>query len=270
MDTERGRVYCITWPTGYFFRYDVENKELKQLGQFFDDGELDEGDRYQKINRSITVNPDNGSVFFNNAEGRIFEYLYDEDGVETIEHENFVKKELGSLDPNSATTMGYQCRQSVWSELDKKIYATHIESEYLLRLDPETKKVDIVASVAAPSTQRAGATGYGFSLGLAFGPDQRTLYHISHAHPSEVDAHGMKPEELNEWRLRNHHVISYDIVSGDYADLGKIVFDNGEEPIHINSLAIGKDGTFYALAQRETPKGTIITDLISFVIPNQP
>ena len=80
----------------------------------------------------------------------------------------------------------------------------------------------------------------------------------------------MTPEELNQWRLRNHHLISYDMVSGDYADLGKIVFDNGEEPIHINSLAIGRDGAFYALAQRQTSKGKIITDLISFAISNKP
>ncbi|MCK4827643.1 hypothetical protein KA005_68580, partial [bacterium] len=255
MDTVRGRVYCITWPTGYIFRYDVTTDEMEELGKFFDDGELGKGDRYQKVSRSLAVNPENGSVFFNNAEGKIFEYIYEKDKVETVETENLLKDYFGSLDPNSPGTMGYQWRQSVWSEFDKMIYATHIESEYLFRYDPRTKKVEFVERIASLASRKAGMTGYGVSLGLVFGNDKHTLYHISHAHPCEKELEGLAMEEQNALKRKNHHLISYDIKNGKYADLGKIIFKGGDEPIHINSLTIGQDGVFYALCYRELESG---------------
>ena len=32
MDTQRGRLYGLTWPTGHFLRYDLAKKEMKDLG----------------------------------------------------------------------------------------------------------------------------------------------------------------------------------------------------------------------------------------------
>ena len=43
MDTKRGLIYGITWPTGYFFRYDLAKKELKDLGPITGEGENGKG-----------------------------------------------------------------------------------------------------------------------------------------------------------------------------------------------------------------------------------
>ena len=267
MDTQRGRVYCITWPSGHFFRYDVEKDKKKEFGTFFDDGEKGQGYRFQKVSRSLAVCADNGAVFFNNAEGNIFEYDYDKDEVNMVQHENLIKDYFGCLKPNSPETMGYQWRQSRWSKLDNKIYAVHIESEYLFTLDPVTRKIEFVERIASLATKKAGVTGYGVSLGLVFSHNNRILYHISHAHPTDEQLRDLITEEQAELKLKNNHLIAYDIVDHKYADLGKIVFEEGDEPIHINSLALSEDNVFYAMCYRKTGDGKKITDLLSFKLP---
>lgn len=264
MDTKRGRLYGITWPTGEVFRYDVKSKDTKIFGQFFADGEEGDGDRYQVLSRSLTVNPINGSVFFNTPPGDIYEYLYDKDDVVKVTADNLKKDYFGTLD---ARSMGYQWRQSVWSEYDQMVYGIHLESEYLFRINPKTRKVEIVDRLASETTKRAGATGYGGSLGLVFGPENRILYHISHAYPNKADFEKFGEKAVEELILKNHHLIAYDLQNQKTADLGEIVFEDGTEPIHINSLTLGKDGNFYALSTIELQDGSLTADLISFPMP---
>ncbi len=38
MDTKRKIIYGLTWPTGYFFRYDMAKKEMKEMGSMAGDG----------------------------------------------------------------------------------------------------------------------------------------------------------------------------------------------------------------------------------------
>ena len=45
MDTGRGRIYGITWPTGRFFRFDVAKKEARDFGPFF----LGRGERQGRL-----------------------------------------------------------------------------------------------------------------------------------------------------------------------------------------------------------------------------
>jgi hypothetical protein len=55
--------------------------------------------------------------------------------------------------------------------------------------------------------------------------------------------------------LENLHLITYDIPTGKYIDHGAVFFQNGQRPVYVNSIAVGKDGTVYALSR--------ITDLAS-------
>ncbi len=264
MDTVRGRIYGITWPSGDVFRYDVKKKEAKDLGKYFADGEEGEGDRFQVLSRSLTVSQVNGGVFFNNALGEIYEYIYDQDEIVKIEEDNLKKDYFGSV---SSRSMGYQWRQSVWSELDQKIYGVHNESEYLFSLDPITKKVELIERMATQTSKNAGVNGYGFSLGLVFSHDNSTLFHISHAYPNEEEFEEFGSAAVDHLRLKNHHIISYNLPEQKYSDLGEIIFKDGSEPIHINSLTLGLDGNFYALATIELEDGSETTDLISFPNP---
>ncbi|MDA9771664.1 hypothetical protein N9D02_11570 [Emcibacteraceae bacterium] len=265
MDTDRGRIYGITWPSGDVFRYDVKKKEAKDLGKFFADGEEGNGDRFQVLSRSLTVSTLNGSVFFNNALGEIYEYVYDQDEIVKVETENLKKDYFGFV---SSRSMGYQWRQSVWSESDQKIYGVHNESEYLFSLDPTTRKVELIERLASQTSKKAGVNGYGFSLGLVLSHDDSTIYHISHAYPSEQEFEEFGSDAVDQLILKNHHVISYNLKEKKYSDLGEIIFEDGSEPIHINSLTLGLDGNFYALATIDLEDGSQTTDLISFSNPD--
>lgn len=264
MDTDRGRIYGLTWPRGEVFRYDVESRNLKQLGEYFADGEEGDGDRYQILSRSLTVSKVNGNVYFNNPMGEIYEYIYDQDEIKLVETENLQKDYLGVPVGRS---MGYQWRQSIWSDLDQLIYGVHSESEYLFSLNPITNKVAFLNRLASETSKRAGVTGYGFSLGLVIGHDKRTLYHISHAYPNKAEFDEFGADAVDKLMLKNHHIIAYDMIDHKYEDLGEIVFEDGSEPIHINSLAMAKDGNFFALATLELEGGGETTDLISFPNP---
>ncbi|HPF46555.1 MAG: hypothetical protein KDF58_11475 [Alphaproteobacteria bacterium] len=266
MDRTRGRLYGIIWPSGEVYRYDVESRDLKTLGKFFADGEEGNGDRYLVLSRSLTVDETTGNVFFANPLGEIYQYILAKDEIEKVTSENLVKDYFGHLDVHRS--MGYQWRQSIWSDYDKMIYGVHLESEYLFRLNPKTGKIEFLDRLASPTTKRAGVTGYGGSLGLTFGENNHTLYHISHAYPSEEDFKQFGSDAVSKLGLKNHHLISYDLKDHKYSDLGEITFEDGSEPVHINSLAYGADGNFYAVTTIELQVGNIASDLISFPNPN--
>jgi hypothetical protein len=65
--------------------------------------------------------------------------------------------------------------------------------------------------------------------------------------------------------LENLHLVTYDISTLSYSDHGAVFYENGEPPLYVNSIAIGKDGTIFSLA-RITENGKTRTDLIT--IPN--
>jgi hypothetical protein len=54
----------------------------------------------------------------------------------------------------------------------------------------------------------------------------------------------------------------YDISKRQYRDHGAIFYENGQRPLHLNSIAVGKDGTVCFLA-RITENGHTRSDLVS-------
>ena len=85
---------------------------------------------------------------------------------------------------------------------------------------------------------------------------------------SEEEFKQFGSEAVAKLGLKNHHLISYDLKDHKYSDLGEITFEDGSEPVHINSLAYGADGNFYAVTTIELQVGNIASDLISFPNPN--
>ena len=57
------------------------------------------------------------------------------------------------------------------------------------------------------------------------------------------------------------HLITYYIPTGKYIDHGAIFFPDGQRPKEVNSIAVGKDGSVYALAA-VTQNGHSWTDLM--------
>jgi hypothetical protein len=60
--------------------------------------------------------------------------------------------------------------------------------------------------------------------------------------------------------------VTWHIPTATYRDHGAIFFENGERPAYVNSIAVGKDGTVYALT-RVTRNGKTQTDLMAIPSP---
>ena len=268
MDARRGRFYGLTWPTGYFFRYDLAKKEMKDLGPFFEQGENGKGATYRTICRSLAVDPEDGSVYFTTGEGAIHRYRYDRDAVETVAGDNLKKDYFGLYDPTSAGHMAYNWRQVAWYAPEKRIYGVHGNSGYLFRFDPRAERVEVLDRLTSLPSQRSGMYdqfSYGY-LGFALGPDGHTLYYLTGG-PIYVDGKrvaGKSSTAKGEAKGQEDlHLITYDIPSAKYTDHGPIFYENGDRPLYVNSIAVGKDGTVYTLARINEAGGRFRADLVS-------
>lgn len=273
MDTRRGRLYGITWPTGLFLRYDLASKELKNLGPVSADGENGRGARYRTLCRSLAVNPVDGSVYFSNGDGDILRYRYDTDAIQKVEGDGLKKDYFGLYDPTSAGHMAYNWRQVFWHPEENVIYGVHGNSGYLFRFDPQVPRVDVLERLTSLPSQRSGMYdqfSYGY-LGFALGPDGRTIHYLTGG-PIYVEGKrlaGKGDTAKGESKgLENLHLVTYDIPTSQYADHGPVFFADGGSPYYVNSIAIGKDGTVYALS-RVTENGRTRTDLIAIPSPLQ-
>jgi hypothetical protein len=271
MDARRGRIFGLTWPSGIFFRLDVATRNMKSFGKQCAEGEDGKGAAYRTICRSIAVNPDDGSAYFTTSEGTILRYRPNTDSVEPIAGEDLKKDYFGLYDPTSPGHMGYNWRQTVWCAADKAIYGVHGNSGYLFRFDPRGPRVDVLDRLTSEPSQRSGMFdqfSYGY-LGFTLGPDGRTLHYLTGG-PIYVEGKrvtGKGSTAMGEAKgLENLHLITYDIPNRRYTDNGPIFFTDGQRPLYVNSIAVGKDGTVYALT-RITENGRTRTDLMAIRSP---
>jgi hypothetical protein len=271
MDQARGRLYGITWPTGYFLRYDLAKKDLKNLGSIAIQGENGKGPTYETICRSLAIDPRDGSVYFTNSPGSIFRYRYDSDSISHVSGDNMVKDYFGSYDPHSPGHMGYNWRQTTWYDAGHSIYGVHGNSGYLFRFDPATERLDVLDRITSEPSRRSGMFdefSYGY-LGFALGPDGHTLHYLT---GGPVYEHGRRVAGISNTAkgeskgVEDLHLVTYDIENSRYADNGAIFLENGDRPAYVNSVAVGKDGTVYTLS-RITEQGATRADLISFPGP---
>lgn len=267
MDTRRGRLYGITWPTGYFCYYDMASKQMKDLGLFFRQGEAGKGQQYRTLCRSLAIDPRDGSVYFSAGGGEIYRYRYDKDAVEVVQGENLRKDYFGLYDPTCPGHMGYNWRQVFWHPQENVIYGVHGNSGYLFRYDPQANRVDVLERLTSLVSKRTGMFdqfSYGY-LGFTLGPDNRTIYYLTGG-PIYVNGKrvlGKDTTGKGEAKgLEDLHLITYDIPTATYADRGAVFFPDGQRPLYVNSIAVGCDGTVYTLG-RYSENGHTRTDLIA-------
>jgi hypothetical protein len=268
MDTKRGLIYCITWPTGYVFRYDLGKKELKEIGPLSGEGENGSGKNFRTLCRSLAIDPADGAVYATTSEGAIFRLKLGGIALEPLE-EDMKKDYFGIYDPTSAGHMGYNWRQTVWYPGNQSVYGVHGNSGYLFQFDPRAERVSVIDRITSGPSRRSGMFdqfSYGY-LGFILGPDQHTLYYLTGG-PVYVEGHRVKGKSstaMGEAKgLEDLHLVTYDIPTGKYRDHGAIFYADGQRPLYVNSIAVGKDGTVYTLA-RVTEKGKTRTDLVSIV-----
>jgi hypothetical protein len=271
MDTDRGLIYGLSWPTGYLFRYDISKREMKNLGPVTGKGENGKGVDFRVICRSIAVDSDDGSVYLTDAEGKIKCLKPGSDVPEVVEGEDMKKDYFGTYEIFTSGSMAYNWRQVFWYPPEKKIYGVHGNSGYLFRFDPSLPRLDVLerlTSVPSRLTGMGDQFSYGY-LGFKLGPDKRTIYYLTGG-PIYTDGKrvlGASSTAKGEAKgLEDLHLITYDIPAGKYLDNGAVFYPDGQRPLYVNSIAIGDDGTVYTLA-RITENGRTRTDLISFPGP---
>ncbi|MCX6903622.1 MAG: hypothetical protein NTW03_09125 [Verrucomicrobia bacterium] len=274
MDPRHGRIFGITWPSGMFFRCDIASRQMKNFGKMCAEGENGKGAAYRTICRSIAVNPDDGSAYLTTSEGAILRYRADTDALETVQGEDLKKDYFGLYDPTSPGHMGYNWRQTVWQPVEKVIYGVHGNSGYLFRFDPRVPQVEVLDRLTSQPSQRSGMFdqfSYGY-LGFTLGPDKHTLHYLTGG-PIYVNGKRVKGKEstaMGEAKgLEDLHLITYDTRKAKYHDHGSIFFADGQRPLYVNSLAVGLDGTVYALG-RITENGHTRADLFSVQGPFKP
>jgi hypothetical protein len=267
LDTQRERIYGLSWPTGYFFRFDLARRQWKPLGQFSRKGENGKGDEYRTICRSLVVDPRDGSVYFTNGDGDILRYHYDTEAIDKVAGENMRKDYFGIYDPQSPGHMGYNWRQVFWYTPENKIYGVHGNSGYLFSFDPQAEQLEIVERLTSQSSKRTGMFdqfSYGY-LGFTLGPDGRTVYYLTGG-PIYEDGKRVKGKDKTgkgeAKGLEDLHLVTYEVPTGHYVDRGTIFYPDGERPLYVNSIAVGFDGTVYSLG-RITENGHMRADLFS-------
>ena len=106
---------------------------------------------------------------------------------------------------------------------------------------------------------------YGY-LGFALGPDGETLHYLTGG-PIYQDGKrlaGKASTAMGEAKgLEDLHLITWNTRTGKYTDHGAVYYENGDRPLYVNSIAVGRDGTVYTLA-RIKENGKVRADLISF------
>ena len=270
MDTARGLIYGLTWPTGYFFRFDINNRTMTDIGPATGKGEDGIGPDFRVICRSLAVNPTDGTVYMTTSEGNILKCGPEDTSLSIVDGDNMRKDYFGLYDPSSAGHMGYNWRQVIYYPGDHKIYGVHGNSGYLFRFDPSESKIEVLDRITSLPSKRSGMFdqfSYGY-LGFTLGPDGHTLYYLTGG-PIYVEGKrvmGKSSTAMGEEKgLEDLHLITYDIPTGTYMDHGPVFYENGDRPLYVNSIAVGKDGSVYTLA-RITENGKTRTDLIR--IPN--
>ncbi len=264
MDKRRGRLYGITWPTGHFIACDIATKRLKDLGPVSGRGEAGRGNDFRTLCRSLVVNPEDGSVYFTTAEGRILRFVHDSDAIEAVHGEDLRKDYFGLYDVVSPGHMGYNWRQAFWRTEDNAIYGVHGNSGYLFRFDPGVPRVEVLERIASLPSRRSGMFdqfSYGY-LGFTLGPDGRTIFYLTGGpiYENGKRVKGKASTAMGESKGKeNLHLVTYDIPDGRYSDHGPVFFEDGSRPSYVNSIAVGNDETVYALSR--LPSGR--TDLIA-------
>jgi hypothetical protein len=66
--------------------------------------------------------------------------------------------------------------------------------------------------------------------------------------------------------LEDLHLVTYDIETGNCTDNGAVFYEDGQRPLYVNAIAVGKDAFVYTLP-RITENGKTRSDLVAFPGP---
>ena len=267
MDTQRGNIFGITWPTGRFFCYQVNERKLTLLDKISGNGEAGTpGKDFRSLCRSLLVDEDTGYCYYTTIEGDIFYMNPFDMKINKMNVAHLRLDYFGKYDPTLPGTMGYHWRQIFWHSSEHVAYGVHGNSGYLFKFDPKAQTVEIVDRITSLPSKKSGffdQFSYGY-LGFTLGADGKTIYYLTGGpiYENGKRIEGEKSIAKGAAKgLENLHLITYEIVTNTYQDHGAIFYENGDRPLYVNSIAVDTLGNVYTLARINRESRTV-TDLI--------
>lgn len=269
MDTARGHIFCISWPTGSFIFYDVKTGVLKNKGKVNENGENGiPGQDFRSLCRSMVVDPRSGNVYLSTAEGAVLRYDPSVDGLFRLEDIDLRRDYFGKYDVTRPGSMAYNWRKVLWYPGTDVVYGVHGNSGYLFAFDPVKQELVIGPRLTSRPSQLSGMYdqfSYGY-LGFTLGPDGETIYYLT---GGPIYENGRLLQGVNAIAKgaargpENLHLVTYHIPSGQYQDHGPVFYPDGGRPAYVNAIAVSADGYIYTIARVER-NGKIVSELIRF------
>ena len=239
MDTDRMRMYAITWPGYNFVYYDVRDDRMEEWEETY-------ARLIEQGARSIGIDPNTGNAYWHNMDGSITCFDYDKNTMSTLEKPRFDAPMFQIPKPDN---VGYVWRSIRWNDRMNRFYGITYYSDWLFSFDPATEEIEIIDRIASAPNRKAG-TSYYSSLAFELSEDGSKVYYIA---PNIVP--GSDPDDPQE----ELHLVTYDLVERRYIDHGVIELDDGRRPRYCQGLEVGGDGNLYIVSwipvpDRNSPK----------------
>jgi len=247
VDPQRGRMYCLTWPGGYFLVYDCERQVLENLGQVSRGGEAGTGDQYFCLCRAFAIYPPTGAVYMTNPDGQVLRHMPGEDTMTPVEGLHLKRDILGCWDPHQPGHQGFNWRDIQWHEPSQTFYGVHPKSGWLFHFDPAAERIELVERIAAEPLQRSGRWEpfrYGY-LTPRFSPDGRTVYYLTGVYDVTGGDGRHVPTGI--------HLVTYNLDTRQRTDHGLLRLTDGRHPVNTQTLVVHESGRLFSCPWIEKP-----------------
>jgi hypothetical protein len=256
MDTKRGRLYTLTWPSAIFIYYDVSTGMKKTFGPSVPGHAYINAVEFGGVPRSLGIDPHTGNVYWWNHGETITCYDFAADTVMTLENHRLDIPILKVHERGSDDDMN-SWRNIRWCEKDRLFYGTTFFGENLFSYDPTTGDIEVIDRIAPGPNRKSGELSRG-SLAFGLSSDGSTAYYVNHLRPYTGDTAGRDTDAL--------HLVTYDIRLRRYTDHGPIRLDDGRFPTDCQGMELGRDGDIYLVCvipftDLSTEKGMAIKEI---------
>ncbi|MEN8227293.1 MAG: hypothetical protein ABFS38_03995 [Bacteroidota bacterium] len=248
IDNRRGYLFGIGF-TGYFYRFDLKSRETKNLGRVSN----------WDICRDIFLD-DNGNVYMSIPTAQVSRYDAEKEQVyETSLHLPHDPSVFPTQLTNPMIDRTDVWRAVEWDPVDKVAYGVTCGSgSILFRLDPhdgQEGKITPLAKMCDSKFLNSERKDIPYST-LAFAVDSRNkkVYFAPSARGFSIQKY-----EETFGSKEYHHLIMYDITTGQRVDLGAMQTADGRKVFGCEAASVARDGTLYLCGQAEVKdkaKGT--------------
>jgi hypothetical protein len=247
MEPRHNALYGMTFPRGYFVKFDPQARERKVLGRLAN---------WHAIVRTLVADRE-GRVYGTVEPNRIFRYDPSADRLEFLPV-TLPEREGLAPSPEGSTTTKRLWRTAILSRDGTRIYGIQAGSVDLFELDLATLKIRNLAQLAPDEFLDRPDVPYA-SLSLTEGADG-LLYYFPQGGATRFDYYNTEGAASGGPRL---HLVTYDPKTGRREDHGQLRGPNGEIVLGTEGATTASDGTIYLVGLVGVPGKTSI-QLISY------